>query len=200
MSLAVSGVVLAAGPSTRFGRLEPKQLLELDGVPLVRRMTLEAVRSRLSQVIVVVGWQAERVRQAIADLPVEVVDNRDFEQGQSTSVRMGLGAVAAVSSAALFMPIDQPRLDADLIDRLRDVYRRSAARIVVPCHDGHRGAPVLFDRSLFGELERIEGDAGGRQLFAAHANELVELPLASADPLVDIDSPRDLEGFEGFEG
>ena len=97
----------------------------------------------------------------------------------------------------MFIPVDQPGLTTEVIDALVDLYRRTGGPIVVPTHAGRRGAPVLFDRSLFAELGRIEGDVGGRQLFPAHANEIVEAPLASSDPLEDLDTPADLERFEG---
>jgi molybdenum cofactor cytidylyltransferase len=67
---------------------------------------------------------------------------------------------------------------------------------VVPTHRGQRASPVLFDRSLFGELAGLEGDAGGRQLFPAHQGEIVEVPVSSAEPLRDLDTLQDLENRE----
>ncbi len=197
MSEPVSGVLLAAGPSERFGQDPPKQLATLGGETLVRRAARQALRSRLSQVLVVVGWASQRVRAALEGLAVEVVENRRFAEGQSSSVRVGLAAVSEAAAAAVFVPVDQPALTAALIDDLIDLWRRSGGAIVVPSHANRRGAPVLFDRSLFAELAHIHGDQGGRQLFARHADRIIELRLADGGPLVDVDTLDDLRRFGG---
>ena len=192
-SRAVSGVVLAAGPSRRFGDGPPKQLLPFDGEPLVRRMVGRVSQSKLSEVIVVVGKAAREVEGSCRGFDVQVIVNPDFEDGQSLSVKLGLAAVDPAADAAMFVPVDQPELTIDVLDAIFDCYCRTGGPIVVPCHRGKRGAPVLFDRNLFGELATIEGDAGGRQLFSSHEKDIVELPVASAAPLRDLDTLEDLQ-------
>lgn len=192
---AVSGVILAAGASRRFGTESPKQLVPIAGEPLIRRIVRRAISSRLREVIVVVGFAAPAVAEAIEDLSVSVVENPEYATGQASSVRVGLTAVAATADAAMFTPVDQPLLSASVIDALIACYTRTGGAIVLPKHGARRGAPVLFDRSLFGELAVIQGDAGGRQLFDKHPGEIIELPLASPDPLEDLDSFADLRRF-----
>lgn len=194
-SRAVSGVVLAAGPSTRFGADAPKQLCPIEGEPMVRRIVRRVVASQLTEVIVVVGLAASKVRQAIEDLPVSVVENPDYMSGQASSVKTGLAAVSSTADAAMFVAVDQPYLSVAVIDALITCYARTGGPIVVPTHGTRRGAPVLFDCRFFDELAEIEGDAGGRQLFPHHLEEIVELPLASPEPLEDIDSVDDLRRF-----
>lgn len=196
-SAGISGVVLAAGPSTRFGDRPPKQLLPVEGQPLVRLIAARALRSSLSEVLVVVGKAATEVKAACRDLEVVFVDNPQFAGGQSGSVRLGLAAVDSESAAAMFIPADQPGLTTAVIDSIADSYRHTGGRIVVPTCQGRRGAPVLFDRSLFGELSQIEGDAGGRQLFGLYESEIVEVPLTSSLPLEDLDTPDDLQELLG---
>ena len=188
----VSGVVLAAGPSRRFGDRPPKQLVTIDGEPLARRIAGRAVRSKLSEVLMVVGKAADVVERSCRDLEIRFVRNPDFEKGQSLSVRLGLQAIDPEAAAVMFIPVDQPELSTRLMDSLIDCYLRTSAPIVVPTYRGQRGAPVLFDRQLFAELTGIEGDAGGRQLFPRHESEIIELPLASGEPLRDLDTPADL--------
>ncbi len=183
----VSGVVLAAGRSTRFAGPVPKQLALVEGEPLVRRTARRALASRLAEVLVVVGFAADEVRAALAGLPVRIVENPDFATGQSSSVRAGLAAVEAGAGAAMFLPADQPRLSAEAIDRIVAKWEATSGPIVVPTFQGRRGAPVVFDRALFPELATIAGDEGGRQLFPRHEGEIVEVPLPSAEPLSDLD-------------
>ena len=192
----IAGVVLAAGPSRRFGTHPPKQLAIFDGQPLVRRIVEVALASRLSEVVVVLGLAGAAVAEELGGLEVRLIDNPGFRQGQSSSVRAGLAAVADRVSAAMFVPIDQPGLSTVAIDSLIDCYRQSAASIVVPTFAGQRGAPVVIDQSLFGELAAIEGDAGGRQIFARHEENLVELAFAREEPLLDVDTPDQLAALE----
>ncbi len=185
----MSGVVLAAGASRRFGGPLPKQLVELDGEPLVRRAARTALAARLGEVIVVVGHRGAEVRRAVQELPVTVVDSPRWQQGQSRSVRAGLAAVAERAAAAVFIPCDQPHLTAELIDRLVAEHAASGQPIVVPAYRGRRGSPVLIARALFPELARLEGDAGGRQLFDRHP--VHELELEDEAALIDLDHPAD---------
>jgi molybdenum cofactor cytidylyltransferase len=192
----VSGVVLAAGPSRRFGDSPPKQLLRIGGVPLVRRIVERAAASRLREVLVVVGKAADEVVTSCAGLQVEFVRNPRYAQGQSLSVKLGLAAIDPTSRGAMFIPVDQPGLSVELLDSMIERYLETGGPIVVPTYAGQRGAPVIFDRSLFEELGKIEGDTGGRQLFARHAAGIVELPLDSELALRDLDTMEDLEELD----
>ena len=194
-SSTVSGVLLAAGRSERFDDDVPKQLWQVEGEPLVRRIARRALDSRLAEVIVVVGHQAGRVSAALRGLQVRIVENLAYETGQASSVRVGLEAVDMASGASLFMPADQPNLDSTVIDDLIRLFESTGGPIVVPTFEGVRGAPVLFARSLFDELERLAGDRGGRQLFPRHADSIVELPLADPGPLADLDTQADRKRF-----
>lgn len=191
----VSGVILAAGPSSRFGSATPKQLAEIAGETLVSRTVRRALESSLVEVIVVVGHASEAVRSELRGREIVVVENAEYAGGQSGSVRAGLAAVDARSDGAMFIPIDQPGLTAALIDRLVTTYASGAGSIVLPSFEGRRGAPVVFDRSHFAELALISGDEGGRQLFDRYGDRIVEVPVSSEEPLLDVDREADLARF-----
>lgn len=186
--MTVWGVILAAGLSTRFPGGRAKQLLDFLGEPMVRRTAENALASRLSGVIAVVGHRAAEVRKALAGLPVEIADNPDYAAGLSTSVRAGLARVPPEAAAALFLPADQPLAGPDLLDRLIAAWRDTGGPIVEPSFAGHRGSPVLLDRSLFAELAALTGDVGGRALVARHPERVVRVPLEDGTPLLDADS------------
>jgi molybdenum cofactor cytidylyltransferase len=156
-------------------------------------MARRALESNLIDVIVVVGYRAREITAALGVLPLQVVVNPDFEQGQSTSVKAGLAEVRPNATAVMFLPVDQPFLTRKVIDRLIAAHENTGAPIVVPAFDDQRGAPVLFDSTLFPELAHLSGDLGGRQLFPRHPDKIVEVQLASREPLLDIDTPEDWE-------
>ncbi len=189
----VAAVVLAAGGSTRMGRT--KQLLPLDGQPMVRRVVQAVCAAGLAQVVVVLGAQAEAISEALTDLPVEIVVNDAWAVGLSTSVRAGLAALRAEVQAALMVLADQPALSPDLLHRLVERYRASGAPIVAPAFGGQRGNPVLFDRRLFAELAAVEGDRGGRVLLRAHAAQVEWVTVDDKAILLDIDTPDDYQAW-----
>lgn len=187
----VSGVILAAGTGSRLGRTKP--LLDVDGQPLVRRIAVEALASQLTEVVVVVGHDAEAVTRALDGLPVRVVGNPEFQGGQATSVRAGVAAVTPATAGAMFLVCDQPDLRREHIDHLLDAFMARGGGIVVPSAGGRRGSPVTFSRSYFAELSRLTGDTGGRQVVAAHPDDTVVIDLESEAPLADLDTPADVE-------
>lgn len=201
MTGPVSGVVLAAGLSTRFETCSdtPKQLYRIDGESLVRRTCRAAVTSALGEVILVTGHAAESVRSEVADLDLRAVHNPSYADGQSGSVRRGLAAVADGAEGAMFLPVDQPGLDAAIIDRLLGAFDGSAS-IVVPTFQGRRGAPVTFGRDWFARLEDLRGDEGARPLLRELAAQVEELELNSARPLVDIDTEAEARSWVGRSG
>ena len=184
----VAGIVLAAGKATRYGDI--KQMLPWGDSTMVAQSARAALDAGLDPVVVVLGYQAEKVKKSLAGLPVQLVHNPDFEAGQSTSLRKGLEALPANSGAAVFLLADQPLVTAEVITKIVSVHRQSFASACVPVFEGTRGNPVLFDKTLFGELAELRGDTGGRELLAKYQNT-VELVPSGRAVLLDIDTPED---------
>lgn len=186
----ISAILLAAGTSSRMG--EPKPLLRISGRPLLAH-TLEAVRrSRVDHVVTVLGAEADRVRQEISLDGTTVVVNPDFDGGMSTSIRVGIRSAPAESEGYLIVLADQPFVSPSTIDALIERRTRGGAKILVPTFRGRRGNPVLVDRSLVPELERIRGDIGCRALFRHHADEITEVPVEDPGIVLDVDTPEQL--------
>jgi len=185
----VRGILLAAGSSSRLG--QPKQLLSFHGHPLVRHVAEQALASRLSGLIVVVGHRAVEVSAALAGLHATIVENPSYSQGQSTSLRAGLLDFPPGEAAALILLVDQPFVTSTLIDRLIALYEESKASIVAPRFKDRRGNPVLFDRGLIPELLTLVGDTGARDVIARHREQLATLELSDDRPFQDIDTWED---------
>jgi len=187
----VGGILLAAGTSSRLGRA--KQLLDFHGKPLVRQVAERALASRLQSLHVVVGYQANEVRTALAGLKVEIIDNAGFQSGQSTSLRVGLLSFPQTLKAAMVLLVDQPFVDTQIIDQLIGLYEESGALIVAPEFKGRRGNPVIFDHQLLPEILTIVGDTGARDVIARHRDHLVTLALTSEQPFLDVDTWDDYQ-------
>lgn len=190
-------VLLAAGGSTRMGR--PKQLLPLEGKPLIVRAAEAALASPAWPIVVVLGAQADAIRLALARLPVLIAENPTWAEGMASSLRAGLGVLDAFSTqvdAALFALCDQPAFSADTIRQLIAAQRDTGRSIVAARYGGHLGAPALFVRSHFHALTTLTGDQGARQLLVNAPPEtvaVVELPELA----VDLDTPADYAAATG---
>jgi len=189
-------VILAAGMSSRMG--EAKQLLRLGENTLLGQV-LENVRSsEAKDIVLVLGHQAEKIRERISTENLTVVINESYQQGMGTSLRAGLAALPPGVDAALIVLADQPFIRPKTLGLLMDQYRRSSAQIVIPTYKGFRGNPVLLDRSVFSEVMALTGDIGCRAIFGNHLEGIVKQPVEDIGILLDLDSKEDLEIMRDF--
>lgn len=188
--MKVAAIVLAAG---RSSRMAPRnKLLELvEGKPIVAHVAGVALASGADPVIVVTGFDAPRIEQALRDLKVTIAPNPGFEEGLSTSLRRGLVALPRDSDGALILLGDMPAVEVEVIRALIAAFTGRDA-ICVPVHRGKRGNPVLWGRSYFAEMMRLAGDVGAKQLLAKHRDCVTEVAVGSNGIFADVDTPSDL--------
>jgi molybdenum cofactor cytidylyltransferase len=189
----ISAIILAAGQSSRMG--QHKLLLPLLGKPLLLHAIENATASGFDEVLVVLGHHAEDVRELLARYPVRLVENPDFAQGQSTSVRAGVAALSAQTAATMILLGDQPLVNPTILKRLMQAWHESARPIVVPYYAGQRGNPVLFARFLFPELLGVSGDQGGREILQRHAADIEPVHIAEADAAQDLDTWQEYQAL-----
>ena len=193
-SSSVAAVLLAAGSSQRFGP-ENKLLAEIGGEPLVRHAARALLESRAHSVIVVTGFERERIEAALDGLGLRLVHNPDYEAGLGGSLACGIRALPDEAAGALVCLADMPGTRADLVDRLIDLFEGDAGnRIVFPVAPGGRqGNPVLWPKPYFERLSALSGDRGGKAILEACIDDTLVLEVGSEAALDDIDTPEDLE-------
>src|SRR5262249_49055235 len=153
----ISGLVLGAGASTRFG--QPKQLLPYQGATLLEWVVGQAQKAEaIDEVIVVLGRAAEEVRRRVDFGGAKVVDNPVFGDGCASSYRAGIGAIDPRSDAIMILLGDQPGVDPETIDRVADEWRRGDGQIALASYQGREGHPMLFANTLFSKLVRLHLD------------------------------------------
>jgi len=184
-----AGVILAAGGSERLNA--PKQLLDWQGKPFAYHVAQQALEAGLAPLIVVTGAYHDQVVQALAGMPVVIVHNPDWQQGQSTSVKAGLKALPEGCDSVMFLLSDQPQISSELIKQLMDCYFQNRKSITSPMVNGQRGNPLLFDQSAFSALAEVEGDRGGRAVI--NRFEVDWLPWIDRRILLDVDREGDYE-------
>jgi molybdenum cofactor cytidylyltransferase len=184
----VAGILLAAGTSSRMGT--NKMLFDLGGESVLRGAARRALDGGLSPLLVVLGHQAERARQELDGLPCQVVVNPLYEQGINSSLKSGVAAVPPEAGAAMVMLADMPHVSAVMIAGMIACYRSTAAPLVISDYEGVNAPPMLYDRSLFGELMAMTGEGCGRQVVKRHRDEAEVLSWPAA-ALADLDVPDD---------
>ena len=190
----VSAIVLAAGRSSRMG--VPKSLVQIQAQSLLARVLQNLAASRVSEVVVVLGYEAARVEREVDLRGVRVVANRDYLLGMSTSIRAGLRAADPSAAAYLIVLGDQPFVGGATIDALLDAWMRRGTHILTPVFRGRRGNPVLVDRALAPEMDSITGDVGFRALFAERADEMLDVPVDDPGILFDVDTVDQVRSLE----
>lgn len=171
----------------------PKQLLQLEGKPLVWRVAEQACHSAADQVMVVTGAYACEVERALCGLPVKTVYNPRWAEGQAESVKAGVAAVKGDRSAVIFLPVDQLFVTAALLNALIQVYKTGPASIVAPIYNDCRGTPVLFAPKWRGELLSLAGDHGARKLLDDFPQEVEYVAVKDVYLLMDADTPDEYE-------
>jgi molybdenum cofactor cytidylyltransferase len=186
----IEGILLAAGESRRMGY--PKALLKVGEETFVARLAA-AMLETVARLTIVVGAHADRVRPAIVTNPrIRVVENADWVRGQLSSIKAGIRALPSDASAALIHLTDHPTVKAETFAGVVEAHRRSRKPIVIARHDGHRGHPVLFERSIFAELLDAPEDQGARVVVNANASRVVYTDVDDPGILLDLDTPEDL--------
>jgi molybdenum cofactor cytidylyltransferase len=188
-SSRVFGLVLAAGMSRRLGR--PKQLLELDGKPLVARVVETALAAPLDGVTVVTGSHASEVELVIRDYRVYRVFNPHFSEGQGASLSAGIRAMPATVDAVIILLADMPGLQPGAIASVVDHWRQTGAPAVVAAYQQASGHPVLFDRTTFLDLAQLEGESAGREVLNALGDLVEHVAVHLPGPPLDVDTEED---------
>jgi molybdenum cofactor cytidylyltransferase len=187
----VTGILLAAGSSQRFGA--DKQSTLIGGVPMLTRATRLLLEAGLVMPIVVLGPRAADHRPLLAGLEMRIVENAAAASGMASSLVAALDA-AGNCDAIVITVCDQPAVTAAHLRALVAAWRSTGSSIVASSYSGTRGVPALFDARHFAELRQLHGDRGAGPLLARHANSVHLIPLPGGE--VDIDIPADLTRLE----
>jgi molybdenum cofactor cytidylyltransferase len=183
LSCKVTGIILAAGTSTRMGRT--KQLLPFRGQTILECVVDNALASDLHQVVVVLGHDSEALERLLTNRDITVIHNHHYEKGQSSSLKVGLRILTEEVDAALFLLGDQPLITPEIINLLLAAYKSSPCPIVLPVFKGRRGNPALFSRETFPRLATLKENCGARTLFEEYAERILKVPVS--DPAIHFD-------------
>jgi len=189
---AIAGLILSAGASRRIG--SPKALLELNGATFLDRL-IRAFRAACDPLIVVLGYDAEHIRESIPADATAVL-NPDPARGMFSSLQCGLRALPPHIDAVIFTPVDYPALRADTIAALAKAFEQMQAPITRPRYAGERGHPVCISRCVIDELLALPVTAQARDVIHAYRPRTEYVDVDDPGILVDIDLPEDYQRLQ----
>ena len=189
--MRISAIVLAAGGSTRFGK--PKQLILHDGEPLVGRAVNAALGAGVTDVIVVLGSDAEDIASTLDGIAqARTIINEEWRTGLASSIKAGLDAIDDADGFLIALS-DQPLVDSTALTRLIDRFDETH-RIVASSYAHTIGVPAIFGIEYADELRTLTGDHGAGQWIRARIADVTIVPLEEAS--IDIDTPADAARLE----
>ena len=178
-------IILAAGASSRMGM--PKQLLMIEGKTLIKRVSETVMNTPCYPIVIVLGANREAIRKELEKMPITVIDNPQWENGMSSSIKMGLAGAYMTQKAidaVIFLTIDMPFVSAELInDMVANATENPDSQIVACSYENQVGIPVLFKRSLFNELLELKGDEGAKKIVLKNKEKtsLINFPKGKFD-------------------
>jgi molybdenum cofactor cytidylyltransferase len=184
----VTGVVLAAGGSSRLGR--PKQLLPYRGATLLDSALTTARECRFDQLLLALGAGAEQVRASVDMSGTEVVLNERYGSGCSSSIVAAIGRLDARCDVLVLLLGDQPGVTPAAVNSL--LAGRDGAALAICRYDDGRGHPLAFGRAVFEELARLKGDKAVWKLLEQRAEQVAEVHVPG--PV-----PRDVDTWDDYE-
>jgi molybdenum cofactor cytidylyltransferase len=198
--MPVAALLLAAGESRRMGRLKaplPWPFQYGEGTTLLAHQITALKAAGVDRVVVVLGYQAERLRPVVEALQqvglsgVSWATNPHYRQGKTTSIQAGLAALASEPcDALLILNVDQPRT-ADTLRHLLAQHLLGGCRITIPTYQGKGGHPIILDAALRDEMgEMDEVTQGLRAVVQRHRESVRRVAVDTAEVLWDLNTPE----------
>lgn len=183
-------LLLAAGCSSRMG--QSKQLLEINGIPLLRHSAQVAIAAGASAVVVVLGANEEPHRKALESVPVEIVVNHYWKDGMGSSIKTGLHYIIqehGEAKSVLIMVCDQPALTAAHLSALFHQSARTEKKIAASAYDNTLGVPAVFGRSFFSNILMLRDDQGAKKIIDQFSDQVTSVPFSAGS--IDLDTTSD---------
>lgn len=195
MSKKISAVILAAGSSSRMGA--NKLFLPIGDKTVIERVAFELLKSQINQIVAVGGRDFDLLVSILSKYDIEIIENKNYLMGQSTSVACGINMVDKSSEACFFIMGDQPLIDSNFLDQM--IYMlEDENTIVVPMSNRKRGAPVLFGRRYFEELGNQAGDMGGRNIIKKYSDMVRIYEIENDAFFWDVDTKEDYDRVANY--
>ena len=191
----ISAIILSAGEGKRIGF--NKALLNWGGEKLINYQIKSLKHEDISERIVVIGSESEKVRKTIPQSGVKIIENKDYLKGKTSSIKKGISSIENKDNDVLLIAVDQPR-STDLINDVVNFHLSNPLKekISMPYKEGHGGHPIIFSNSFLGDLSDIsEENFGIREVITKNTNSIIRFKTKDFSSNIDINTWEDYELF-----
>jgi len=193
----INAIILAAGQSQRMGK--PKPLLRFEDKTFLEQIISVLKLSDADGITVVLGAEAETIKQSVDLSGTNVVINKDYQKGQLSSLISAIKVVPKDTEAILVCLVDNPFITKEVVNQIISKFKETKNPIIVPVFDKERGHPTLFSRSLFSELVNASPEQGARYVLYSNEEKVLELETSESGVLIGIDTTADYKLYFGAE-
>tara|TARA_B100000579_G_C22685188_1_gene782265 strand:+ start:201 stop:809 length:609 start_codon:yes stop_codon:yes gene_type:complete len=190
----ISALILAAGESRRMGQRN-KLFLPVGGEALLVKLVKSVCDSDVGQVLVVIGYEAEQIRQKLKGFPLSFVYNPSYSKGMTTSIKSGIKEVSQKCDGLLICLADMPFINTSVINKLIHAYCQNRIKekrlIVVPVFQGQRGNPVLFSSEFRNDILEHTKETGCKGVIMNNSDSVMEIEMGNDNILIDVDTEED---------
>jgi molybdenum cofactor cytidylyltransferase len=188
--MKTGAVVVAAGLSSRMKAFKP--MLPLGDSTIIRTAIAGLRAGGVSTIAVVIGHNAEALREHIAGPAVDFLYNEDYATTDMfRSACIGLSYMKDKTQRLFFMPGDVPLFDIRTLALMIEGMEESGSPIVVPAYNGRKGHPILVDNRAIPALVAFKGEMGLKGAIAALREKAQVLEVDDRGVIMDADSPED---------
>ena len=187
----ITSILLAAGISSRMGSI--KALLPWENKTLIEWQIEKIQESGIQEIIVVLGSNAEKIKNKIKNLDISIVLNPDYEKGKTTTIKKGLSGVKNTESDIMLLAVDQPR-HRWILKKVIDDHIKNQTLISCPINKGSKRHPIIFQNQLRKELLEIEEKTQGiRKITTKYSTSVNTIEVDSDTVNIDINTPEEYQ-------
>ncbi|RLD15936.1 MAG: hypothetical protein DRI22_01840 [Caldiserica bacterium] len=188
----IQGVILSAGKSERIGF--PKALLEIEGERFVDFIIKRMREAGIRDIIVVLGEDIDLIKRN-AKLDAKVLYNRNWEEGQISSLRIAIRNMDREKEAVIFTLVDHPLVKSSTYLKLVSIWKENKDKIVIPLYNGRKGHPTIFPRKFFNDILFKELKNGARSIIRENIESVRYVVVDDEGIIIDIDTISDYKRF-----
>ena len=191
----ISAIILAAGEGKRIG--STKALLNWGNENLINYQINSLSHESITEKIVVVGSESEKVKKAILRNEIKIAENNDYLSGKTSSIKKGISYIGNDQNDILLIAVDQPRTE-DLINKVVNFHITNPLdkKISMPYKEGHGGHPIIFSNLFLDDLSKIKEESFGiREIIKNNSESIIRFKTTDVSSNIDINTSEDYELF-----
>jgi CTP:molybdopterin cytidylyltransferase MocA len=170
----------------------PKALLKLNEKTFLS-LICEKLREVCGEILIVLGWQAEKIMSQINIEGAKIIKNENFEKGMFSSLKTALRNINPENEGFFLNPVDCPLIERKTYRQIAEYWLKNKDKIVIPVHKGKRGHPPIFPWWSVSEILRLpdEVDGGVKSFLTQHQDKILLFETQDKGVIIDVDTPQE---------